>query len=117
MASCVCVCVCQIAQTICESLMINETPIPVKLARLYLLSDILFNSSAPIRNASQYRTEFQGFLPKIFESISCAYRGLGRISGEAFKDKVLRVLRAWESWSVFPQPTLDHLQELFVRKQ
>lgn len=107
----------EIVHTVSESLMINETPVPVKLARLHLLSDILHNSSAPVKNASQFRTAFQGFLPGIFESINAAIRGLGRISGEAFKDKVLRVLRAWEMWSVFPQQLLDQLQETLVRKQ
>ena len=35
-----------------------------KLARLYLLSDVLHNSSAPVRNASRYRAAIQTALPE-----------------------------------------------------
>ncbi|CAN0395821.1 unnamed protein product, partial [Discosporangium mesarthrocarpum] len=38
---------------------------PVKLARLYLVSDMLHNSSAPIKNASSYRTHLQSALPQV----------------------------------------------------
>ena len=33
-----------VAQTIAESLTIDTTPLPTKLARLYLVSDILYNT-------------------------------------------------------------------------
>ena len=46
-------------QVLKDSLLVNETPINVKTARLYLLSDILHNSSAPVRNASLFRTLIQ----------------------------------------------------------
>ncbi len=32
---------------------------PLKIARLFLLSDLLHNSTAPVRNASRYRTKLQ----------------------------------------------------------
>ena len=42
-----------------ESLTLAQTPIPKKLARLYLISDILHNSStAYVRGASLYRSEY-----------------------------------------------------------
>ena len=40
---------------ICESLCISETPLPVKVARLYLMSDILQNCSAHVSNVSYFR--------------------------------------------------------------
>jgi hypothetical protein len=36
-----------------ESLTLAETPAPVKIARLFLASDILSNATAPVRNASR----------------------------------------------------------------
>jgi U2-associated protein SR140 len=36
-------------------LLVKETPVAVKMARLYLLSDILHNSAAPVKHASHYR--------------------------------------------------------------
>jgi hypothetical protein len=45
----------EIVDCISESLSILETPIPKKIARLFLMSDILFNSSAKVSNASYFR--------------------------------------------------------------
>lgn len=46
----------QIVEIICKTLMIKETPIPTKVARLYLVSDILHNSSVSVPNAWKFRT-------------------------------------------------------------
>ena len=45
----------EIVECIAESLSILQTPIPKKIARLFLISDILHNSSAKVPNASFYR--------------------------------------------------------------
>jgi U2-associated protein SR140 len=37
-----------------ESLTLPETPPATKLARLFLVNDILHNSTAPVRNASRW---------------------------------------------------------------
>lgn len=42
-------------ECISESLCIEETPLPLKVARLYLVNDILQNCSAHIPNASFFR--------------------------------------------------------------
>jgi len=46
----------QILDVIVESLLHRETSVPAKLARLYLLSDILHNSALSIPNAWKYRS-------------------------------------------------------------
>lgn len=69
-----------------ESLTLKETQIPTKVARLMLVSDILHNSSAPVKNASAYRTKFEATLPDIMESFNDLYRSItGRITAEALK--------------------------------
>ncbi|KAE8733254.1 hypothetical protein F3Y22_tig00001425pilonHSYRG00001 [Hibiscus syriacus] len=69
-----------------ESLTLKETPIPTKIARLMLVSDILHNSSAPVKNASAYRTKFEAILPDIMESFNDLYRSVtGWITAEALK--------------------------------
>ena len=51
-----------------------------------LVSDILHNSSAPVKNASAYRTKFEATLPDIMESFNDLYRSVtGRITAEALK--------------------------------
>eukprot|EP00953_Heterococcus_sp_UTEX-ZZ885_P007937 4765-Heterococcus_DN1.PRE.2 len=63
-------------------------PPPVMVARLYLVSDILHNSSAPVRNSSSYRTLLQSALPRIFEALGAALRGVsGRMTARQLQDR------------------------------
>ena len=76
----------QVVEVLTESLTLKETHIPTKIARLMLVSDILHNSSAPVKNASAYRTKFETSLPDIMESFNELYRSItGRITAEALK--------------------------------
>jgi U2-associated protein SR140 len=76
----------QVVEVLTESLTLKETPIPTKVARLMLVSDVLHNSSAPVKNASAYRTGFEAWLPDIMESFNDLYRNItGRITAEALK--------------------------------
>ena len=76
----------QIVEVLTESLTLKETPIPTKVARLMLVSDILHNSSAPVKNASAFRTKFEASLPDVMESFNDLYRSItGRITAEALK--------------------------------
>lgn len=81
-----CYFVLQIVEVLTESLTLKETPIPTKVARLMLVSDVLHNSSAPVKNASAYRTKFEATLADIMESFNDLYRSItGRITAEALK--------------------------------
>lgn len=84
----------QVVEVLTESLTLKETPIPTKVARLMLVSDVLHNSSAPVRNASAYRTKFEATLPDIMESFNDLYRSItGRITAEALKVSFLLLSR------------------------
>jgi U2-associated protein SR140 len=51
-----------------------------------LVSDILHNSSAPVKNASAFRTKFEASLPDVMESFNDLYCSItGRITAEALK--------------------------------
>jgi len=106
----------EIVDLITQSLTIMGTPIPTKIARLFLVSDLLHNSSAGVKKASLYRSSFEKCLLQIFESFGEKLRSadVGRITAEAMKDKVLRVLRVWEVWSIYPQDMLNKLEEAFT---
>ncbi|XP_062608000.1 U2 snRNP-associated SURP motif-containing protein-like, partial [Saccostrea cucullata] len=76
----------EIVECITESLSILQTPIPKKIARLFLVSDILFNSSAKVPNASFFRRCFQHKLLDIFKDVHETYAGIdGRLKAEQFK--------------------------------
>ncbi|KAI7727573.1 hypothetical protein M8C21_010974 [Ambrosia artemisiifolia] len=99
-----------------ESLTLKETPIPTKVARLMLVSDILHNSSAPVKNASAYRTKFEANLPDILESFNDLYRSVtGRITAEALKERVLKVLQVWADWFLFSDAYVNGLRSTFLR--
>eukprot|EP00933_Yihiella_yeosuensis_P004557 TRINITY_DN10891_c0_g4_i1.p1 TRINITY_DN10891_c0_g4~~TRINITY_DN10891_c0_g4_i1.p1 ORF type:complete len:758 (-),score=161.10 TRINITY_DN10891_c0_g4_i1:139-2196(-) len=71
-------------------------------ARLMLLSDVLHNSHFPKPGASQYRRQFQEFLPDIFERLREVCDGISTIAAGALREKILKLLDAWTEWSSFP---------------
>ncbi|GAB4828740.1 Protein rrc1 [Ancistrocladus abbreviatus] len=106
----------EIVEVLTESLTLKETPIPTKVARLMLVSDILHNSSAPVKNASAYRTKFEATLPDIMESFNDLYRSItGRITAEALKERVLKVLQVWSDWFLFSDVYVNGLRATFLR--
>ncbi|KAL6041297.1 U2 snRNP-associated SURP domain-containing protein [Balamuthia mandrillaris] len=107
----------EVVEILTEALTLKETPVATKVARLFLVSDILHNSTAPVPNASAYRTFFERKLPTIFESMHDTLRSItGRMTSENLKEQVLRVLRVWEAWSLYPSYYLTELQNLFLKK-
>ncbi|XP_028962572.1 protein RRC1 isoform X3 [Malus domestica] len=106
----------EIVEVLTESLTLKETPIPTKVARLMLVSDVLHNSSAPVKNASAYRTKFEASLPDIMESFNDLYRSItGRITAEALKERVLKVLQVWSDWFLFSDAYVNGLRATFLR--
>ncbi|XP_005103625.1 U2 snRNP-associated SURP motif-containing protein isoform X3 [Aplysia californica] len=105
----------EIVECISESLSILQTPLPKKIARVFLVSDILFNSSAKVPNASFFRKFFQGKLKDIFKDVNESYEKIeGRLKAEQFKQKVMNCFRAWEDWAVYPNDFLINLQNIFL---
>ncbi|RWR96892.1 protein RRC1-like protein isoform X2 [Cinnamomum micranthum f. kanehirae] len=106
----------EVVEVLTESLTLKETLIPTKVARLMLVSDILHNSSAPVKNASAYRTKFEATLPDIMESFNDLYRSItGRITAEALKERVLKVLQVWSDWFLFSDAYVNGLRATFLR--
>ncbi|PIN17905.1 putative splicing regulator [Handroanthus impetiginosus] len=106
----------EIVEVLTESLTLKETPIPTKVARLMLVSDILHNSGAPVKNASAYRTKFETTLPDIIESFNDLCRSVtGRITAEALKERVLKVLQVWTDWFLFSDAYVNGLRATFLR--
>uniref|UniRef100_A0A8B9KP84 U2 snRNP-associated SURP motif-containing protein n=1 Tax=Astyanax mexicanus TaxID=7994 RepID=A0A8B9KP84_ASTMX len=105
----------EIVECITESLSILKTPLPKKIARLYLVSDVLYNSSAKVSNASYYRKFFETKLCQIFSDLNATFRTIqGHLQSEHFKQRVMSCFRAWEDWAVYPDPFLIKLQNIFL---
>ncbi|CAG5874583.1 unnamed protein product [Menidia menidia] len=100
---------------ITDSFSMLPAPLQTKISRLYLVSDILHNSSAKVAGASYYRKYFETKLPQIFGDLKTAHKNIqARLQAEQFRQKVMTCFRAWEDWAIYPQPYLIHLQNIFL---
>eukprot|EP00611_Tribonema_gayanum_P017989 TRINITY_DN3099_c4_g1_i4.p1 TRINITY_DN3099_c4_g1~~TRINITY_DN3099_c4_g1_i4.p1 ORF type:complete len:825 (+),score=378.43 TRINITY_DN3099_c4_g1_i4:177-2651(+) len=91
-------------------------PPPVIVARLYLVSDVLHNSAAPVRNATSFRTLLQSCLPQVFEALGTALRGIaGRLTARQLRERVLALLAVWSDWSIYPPLFLTGLEASLMR--
>lgn len=105
----------EVVECIAESLSILQTPLQVKVARLYLVSDILHNCSVKVPNVSYYRKGFQTLLPDIFGHLSDSFKAINaRMKAENFKKQVLRCLAAWMDWAVYTPDFLFDLENVFL---
>jgi len=94
-----------------------DLPPEMVIARLFLISDVLFNSNSGAAGASRYRTCFEDLLPDAFERLGriwlpCIDRD-GPQSTKA-ESAAQCVVHAWRSWDVFPSVFIDGLESLLL---
>ena len=105
----------EISDALIQALTLRETPIAVKVARLFLLSDILHNSNASQVNAAAYRSHLISRLPLVFESLHEAYSTIdSRITAQELRRRVTAVLRAWADWFMIGEHFLGGLEATFL---
>ncbi|THV02453.1 hypothetical protein K435DRAFT_354718 [Dendrothele bispora CBS 962.96] len=103
----------EVADIIVASLLVDGTPVPRKVARLYLICDILHNSAASVPSAWKFRQEFQARLGIVFDHMANIYHSFpGRITAETFKKQITSIVDIWEDWIVFSP---DFTSELRAR--
>lgn len=104
----------EISELLQEAMLESDNGISVdtRIARLFLLSDILFNSQQPgVRNAFQYRDAIETMSPDVFESLG--KHGGGRMTKNKLRRAVSSVLSAWTNWSVYNSTFMDELESKF----
>lgn len=94
----------------------------MRIARLYLLSDILFNSQQPgVKNAFLYRTTIENMAVDFFRDFGNLIRRKERNSGRMTVNKLRRavssVLGAWTEWGVYNATFVDDLEAHFEGKE
>ncbi|EFO26496.1 hypothetical protein LOAG_01982 [Loa loa] len=108
-------CAKEICQCLHESLTIDETPLHKKIARLYLVSDILANCAARVRDVFYYRQYIGDLMPEIFRELNKTYEKISaRLKAEQFKQRVMLCFRTWEDNSIYPTDFLIQLQNVFL---
>lgn len=105
----------EIAETITESLTIAETEIPLKVARLLVVSDILHNTTSSRQAAWTYRREFEKSLPDIFEQFEIGLqRSESKLQVAQAKEQIVRLLKVWEDWGLFAPQYLRGLEAAVI---
>lgn len=105
----------EMSDILIQSILIFETSLPVKTARLYLLSDILHNVNASVDNVKCYFEKIESALPDIFNHLGKVYRNISaRLKAETFKRSVLAVLSSWEARLVFSHTFIEQLRRAFL---
>ncbi len=94
----------------------------IRIARLYLLSDILFNSQQPgVRNAFMYRTTIESMAVDFFREFGHVVRRKERLSGRISVNKIRKavssVLGAWTEWGVYNATFVDDLEAYFEGRE
>lgn len=113
----------EIASLLKECL-VSEAPflsVDKKIARLYLLSDILFNSQQPgVKNAFAYRDAIEKMAAEVFTSLGRKESNdgsIGRMTMNKLRMAVSKVLGAWTEWSVYNPTFLDELEARFEGRE
>ncbi|XP_031630121.1 U2 snRNP-associated SURP motif-containing protein [Contarinia nasturtii] len=105
----------EICECIEESMSNTQTLISKKIARLYLVSDILHNCTVKVSNASFYRTSMEKYLEEIFKHLNATYKSLeSRLKAEGFKARVVQVLKAWDEWLVYDRDFINKLKTIYL---
>ncbi|GMT04008.1 hypothetical protein PENTCL1PPCAC_26182 [Pristionchus entomophagus] len=106
----------EIAECLYESLTIDETPLHKKVARLYLIADILANAAVRgVKDVFYYREHFEKLFPKIFKALALTLRQIeGRLKAEQFKQRVMNCFRAWEDVTLYATDLLIQCQNVFL---
>ncbi|CAJ1333993.1 unnamed protein product [Effrenium voratum] len=105
----------EITETVTESLTIAETEIPLKMARLMIVSDILHNTTSSRPAAWAYRREFEKSLPDIFEQFEVGlHRSESKLQASQAKEQIARLLKIWEDWGLFAPQYLRGLEAAIV---
>jgi U2-associated protein SR140 len=100
-----------------------------KVARLYLVSDILHNSSSGRTNVWKYRQlyphpffllveaddRFEAKLGVVFEHLHSVYASFdGRIKADHFRRQVMAVTAVWETWMIFNNANVEAWVKTFL---
>jgi len=89
-----------------------------KLARLYLVNDILFNAmNSTVATGKIFRRELKNLLEKIFDHLYILWTKIGEIEKIQLTNDVMKTLQVWESHNLYTKPFLDRLRNAFINKK
>ncbi|KAI9011717.1 hypothetical protein DFJ74DRAFT_307995 [Hyaloraphidium curvatum] len=105
----------EVVDLVVRSLLLPGTPVfPGKIARLYVLSDLLHNASSSVHNAWKFRALVQPRLAAVFAHLGEHWRRIpARLKAEQMRRAVMAAVEAWETWIVFPREQVEEWKAAF----
>ncbi|GFE53445.1 RNA binding protein protein [Babesia ovis] len=103
----------QVTDCLVNAILEDSPTVDKKISRLYILSDVLYNTSASHPFGWLYRTTFEKRIPEIFVNIrdftkSCQ----SKIAVQELLHCIDRMLPAWHQWNAYPPEYLYGLESL-----
>ena len=97
----------------------KHVSVETRIARLYLISDVLFNSQQPgVKNAFRYRDAIEAMAFEIFENLGKHGQGIaGRLTMNKLRNAVSAVLSAWTKWSVYNPTFIEEIEAKFEGRE
>ncbi|KAG2171985.1 hypothetical protein INT43_001462 [Umbelopsis isabellina] len=106
----------EVIDIICKSMVSDGAPLSQKIARLYLVSDILHNSSVHVTNAWKYRSGFEMKLSEVFQHFNKIYRSIrARLKAEQVRRQICSIFAVWNNWIVFPEHRIAEYNSIFTQ--
>lgn len=107
----------ELVRALMENMAREKTPEYV-VARLYLVSDILHNcaASSGVVKGWAIRTEFENYLPEIFEHLNSVFTTeSGKITSASLTEAVDKVTRMWDEKAIYDSKFINGLKASFSR--
>ncbi|KAK9239245.1 hypothetical protein V1525DRAFT_398948 [Lipomyces kononenkoae] len=111
----------EIVDVTCQSITNKDVSTQVRVARLWAVGDILYNSGMGIGGVNKgvwkYRGLYQVKLIPVFASLYEVFKEFdGRIRADNFRRQIMSVLNVWEGWNVFTHDALTEMTNQFLGK-
>ncbi|KAK9370773.1 hypothetical protein V1509DRAFT_616800 [Lipomyces kononenkoae] len=109
----------EIVDVTCQSIISKNVSTQMRVARLWAVGDILYNSGMGIGGVNKgvwkYRGLYQTKLIQVFASLYEVFKEFdGRIRADNFRRQIMSVLNVWEGWNVFPHDALTQMTNEFL---
>ncbi|EDO08409.1 hypothetical protein BBOV_III008490 [Babesia bovis T2Bo] len=103
----------QVTDCLVEYIMKDSPTVDTKISRLYILSDVLYNTSASHQFGWIYRLTFEKKIPEVFAHIREYIKSsTSKIAVQELISCVERILNAWHQWDAYPQEYLYGLESM-----
>jgi len=107
----------ELVERIWKNIKKEQIPIYV-IPRLYLISDILYNcaASSGVLKGWTIRTEFETYLPEIFEYLNRVFISeTGKLTNASLTEAVEKVTKMWEEKAIYDNKFINGLKASFSR--